>query len=77
MKIVKVKVEDREDGGLRVTSDELPGLMLSGKNRTQIIFAIEPAVRVLLERKSEVFDRLRIDADCSAATIVGNSQTSG
>jgi hypothetical protein len=71
MMIVKVKIEDRGDGGIRVSSDELPGLILSGRNRTKVLVAIEPAVRSLLTAKGESPDYLRIDADCSAASLVG------
>ena len=60
--IVKVNIENRDDGGIRVWSDDLPGLILSGKDRTKVIADIEPAVRVLLRHKGKEPDRLRIDA---------------
>lgn len=62
VRAVKVNLEDRGDGGLRVWSDELPGLILSGPNKTKIISAIEPAVRALLAMKGEHINDLRIDA---------------
>lgn len=68
-RIVNVNVEDRGDDGLCVSSDELPGLILSGKDKTKILFAIEPAVKALLRAKGEDADDIRIDANCSHATI--------
>ena len=49
MMVITVTLEDRPDGGLRVTSDILPGLILSGKNKHAICEAIAPAIRYLLE----------------------------
>lgn len=46
---IKVMIEDRPDGGVRVWSNDLPGLILSGQNRMKILAAIEPAARALLE----------------------------
>lgn len=46
--IVAVTIEDREDGGLRVHSDSLPGLILSGK-KDQVLKAIAPAIAALIE----------------------------
>lgn len=61
-RIIKVIVEDREDGGVCVRSDELPGLILSGSNRVAILKAIEPAARAILEHKGEDVSDIRIDA---------------
>lgn len=60
--IIKVNIENRSDGGMRIWSDDLPGLMLSGRNRTAIIANIEPAARAILMRKGIEFADLRIDA---------------
>lgn len=58
---IKITVEDREDGSVNVSSPDLPGLILSGHNRTGILSAVEPAVRAILERKGESPD-IVIDA---------------
>jgi len=68
-RIIKVNIEYREDGGIRVWSDDLPGLVLSGKNRAGIIADIEPAARAILEHKREDVSNLRIDA-----TFIGHQQ---
>jgi hypothetical protein len=49
--IVTVTVEDRGDGGLRVYSDDLPGLILSGADRTAVASKIAPAIQALFEHK--------------------------
>lgn len=64
---VKVTIEDREDGGVNVSSDDLPGLILSGSDRAGILAAIEPAARAILERKGESFSGVVIEATGSAA----------
>ena len=60
--IVNVTIEDREDGGVRVSSQQLPGFNLSGKDRTRVIAAIEPAVRAMLRHKGIEPQHVRIDA---------------
>lgn len=59
---IKVTIENREDGGANVSSDELSGLLLSGRNRMKILAAIEPAVRAILKHNGEDFGELVIDA---------------
>lgn len=49
--IITVILEDREDGGLRGYSDDLPGLIMSGRNRNELASRIAPAIKVLLEHK--------------------------
>src|SRR5438094_555972 len=49
--IVSVTLDDREDGGIRVSSQDLPNLVLSGINKNAICAAIAPAIQVILERK--------------------------
>jgi hypothetical protein len=49
--IVTVTLEDREDGGLLVYSDELPGLILSGSNQHAVCECIAPAIQALFEHK--------------------------
>lgn len=59
---IKVTVEPREDGGIRIYSEDLPGLVLSGRERVKIMGDIGPAVRAILEHKGESTDVI-IDAD--------------
>src|SRR4051794_35235146 len=49
--VVTVTLEDRGDGGLRVYSEVLPGLILSGPNRQTVCDTIVPAIQALFERK--------------------------
>jgi hypothetical protein len=49
--IVSVTLEDRADGGIRVSSRDLPNLMLSGTKKDAICAAIAPAIQAILERK--------------------------
>jgi hypothetical protein len=49
--VVTVTLEDREDGGLRVYSKDLPGLILSGPDKKEICDLIAPAIKGLLEYK--------------------------
>jgi hypothetical protein len=49
--VVTVTLADREDGGLRVHSDDLPGLILSGTDRTGVTEKIAPAIKALFEHK--------------------------
>ena len=59
---IKVTIEDRADGGINVSSDDVPGLILSGRNRTLVIADIGPAIRAILEHKGEDANDLQIDA---------------
>jgi hypothetical protein len=61
MRTITVYIEDREDGGVRVWSDDLPGLVLSGSNRIKVLADIEPAVKAILEHKGQDTSKLRID----------------
>jgi hypothetical protein len=47
-------MEDRDGGGLRVWSEDLPGLILSGPDKKVVCNAIAPAICRLLERKGLV-----------------------
>lgn len=49
--VVTVTLEDRIDGGLRVYSEDLPGLILSGSNKKEVCIRIAPAIKALLEHK--------------------------
>jgi hypothetical protein len=46
-----VFLEKREDGGLRVFSDDLPGLILSGREPERIASAIVPVIQRLFEAR--------------------------
>lgn len=45
----RVKIESRPDGGIRVSSPDMPGLILSGPNRKSILAAVAPAIEALLK----------------------------
>ncbi len=45
--VVTVTLLDREDGGLRVFSNDLPGLILSGADRDKVCGLIAPAIQAL------------------------------
>jgi hypothetical protein len=49
--IVTVILDDREDGGWRAFSDDLAGLILSGKDRAKVAAAIIPAIQALFRYK--------------------------
>jgi hypothetical protein len=51
MTVVTVCLEDRVDGGVRVYSDMLPSLLLSGADRDSVCDAIAPAIKGIFERK--------------------------
>lgn len=46
--IVTLKVEDRPDGGITVTADDVPGLLLSGADRRLIWSVVGLSVERLL-----------------------------
>ena len=49
--VVDVKFLDRRDGGLRVYSDTLPELMLSGANSNEVCACIEPAIKIIFAQR--------------------------
>jgi hypothetical protein len=49
MSVVTVTIEDREGEGLRVYSDNLPGLILSGADKAKVCSWIAPAIQALFE----------------------------
>lgn len=51
--VVTVSIEDRGDGGLRVSSDVLPGLILSGRDKKAVWESIAPAIRAIFQRKGK------------------------
>lgn len=60
---ITVFIKGRPDGGVHVWSDDLPGLVLSGRERTKVIAAIEPAAIAILKHKGvDISGLLLIDA---------------
>lgn len=49
--VITVTLQDREGGGLSVFSDDLPGLILSGSDRTKVAAAIIPAIKAIFKHK--------------------------
>ena len=49
--VVTVTLTDREDGGLLVHSDDLPGLILSGAHKSAVAAAIIPAIQAIFKHK--------------------------
>lgn len=50
---VNVTMECREDGGLRVYSDDLPGLILSGRDPRKVAADIPTAIQILMDYKNQ------------------------
>ncbi len=48
--VLRLNFKRREDGGLRVWSDDVPGLHLSGKRHADVIRDIGPALAELIAR---------------------------
>lgn len=48
--IIHLNLKRREDGGLRIWSDDVPGLMLSGKDESAVLRDVGPALAVLFEQ---------------------------
>jgi hypothetical protein len=49
---ITIKMAPRDDGGLRIWSDDLPGLILSFSDQRTVIFGLGSAIVGLLEHKS-------------------------
>jgi hypothetical protein len=56
--VITVILADRETGGLRAYSDDLPGLILSGRDRDDVFGKIAPAIEALFRHKG--FNRVRV-----------------
>lgn len=71
---ITVSLEDREDGGARVCSNDLPGLILSGPDRRAVIEFIAPTMKAILEHLG--FKGIMIHPSKSVAEILdgGNPQ---
>lgn len=57
--IVTVQIEDRPDGGIRVTSEDVRGLLMSGGDRQHVWNLVGPTVAGLL-RANEGLDVERV-----------------
>lgn len=49
--VVTVILQDRDDDGLFVYSDDLPGLILAGKDKHAVCECIAPAIKALYEHQ--------------------------
>ena len=48
---IKISIGPREDGGVRIWSDDMPGLILSGSDPLKVMADIGPALKALIEYK--------------------------
>jgi hypothetical protein len=51
---VRISFRERDDGGLRIWSDDIPGLILSGADPSAVWRDLGPAIEVLLRRNSDL-----------------------
>ena len=51
--VVMVTMENAPGNGLRVSSPDLPGLAISGRDRRTVIDAIVPAIHAILEHRGD------------------------
>lgn len=69
---VVVRVERRSDGGLRVWSDDIPGLVLSNRDPHKVMADIVPAIEAILSEalgcKVEASQLERFRAPSASAT---------
>ena len=49
--VVNVDIADREDGGIRVSSKDLRGLLLSGDDKQKVISSIAPAIEAIFRHR--------------------------
>lgn len=64
--VVTVQLTDREDGGLRVSSASLPGLLLSGRNKQEVCDCIAPAIEAIFNKLGYAVATVRETAPLSA-----------
>ena len=69
---IEVWTEPRPDGGIRVWSNDLPGLILSGPDRVKVLSDIEPAARLLLHHRGIDASSLEIVVKDRARASIGN-----
>lgn len=65
---ITVTLEDREDGGVRVSSDDLYGLILSGADKQSVVESIAPAIKAILQRSG--FEDVNVRHSRSVAELV-------
>jgi len=49
--VLTATLEDRAGGGLRVYSEDLPGLILSGSDKHTVLESIAPAIKAIFEHR--------------------------
>lgn len=47
---IVIQVQQRDDGGLRVWSDDVPGLVLSNRDPQKVLADIKPAIEAILSQ---------------------------
>jgi len=70
--VLSVTLSGREDGGLNVSSDELPGLILSGSNREKIVAAIVPTIRAIFEHRG--FRNVQVHHGTPVAAVLSSDK---
>ena len=68
---ITVQVGDRPDGGMRVTSADVPGLLLGGSDRQRVWAVVGPSVEYLL-RVNRGLDVLRVVGPMTAPALAGD-----
>lgn len=66
--IVTVTLTDREGGGLRVNSEELPGLILSGADKHDVCECIVPAIAAIFSHKG--YADVHVQAETPLAEVL-------
>lgn len=72
---VCVKLEDREDGGLRVSSSDMPGLILSGRDPVIVMNKIAPAIVAIFKAAKGLDVVVQATKDVSEILDGENPQT--
>lgn len=52
--IIRVVCEERGDGGVRVSSPDVPGLHLSGADRDAVFADVGPAIQMLFKANQDI-----------------------
>ena len=70
---ITIRLIPRDDGGLRVCSDDAPGLILSGPEAATVMTCILPALDALKAWKtSDAFEECALLCENEAAECVGD-----
>lgn len=51
---ISIRISEREDGGIRVWSDDVPGLVLSGPDKDKVLGDIGPALKALVTHNGNI-----------------------